>query len=439
MADVLILGGGLAGLAAASKLADAGIPTKILESKNRLGGRASSFTDARTGQVIDACQHVSMGCCTEFTEFMNRIGIQDQLRREKTLYFMTPDRKVTRFAGSFLPAPFHLGSSFARLHYLSWSEKLRLVRGLLSLMRTNPDEDGPLLPWLIEHGQTENLLKRFWSVVLISALNESLDHVGRKYARKVFLDGFIKGRHSYEVYLPKGPLAELYGQAMQSWLSERGTSIQFDSSVYRFEMEEDRIKQVHLRDGRSESAKWIISALPHSRLLDLLPESRIQAEPVFSRLKEFEVSPITSVHLWYDRPVLDLPHVVLIDCLGHWVFKRQEAEPIPGEYYIQVVVSASTDLKKLGQDEILKQIAEEISQLFPKAMQAKLLRSRVITEHSATFRPVPGIDHLRPETISPIPGLLLAGDWTATGWPATMEGAVRSGHRAAEVILKQKI
>jgi uncharacterized protein with NAD-binding domain and iron-sulfur cluster len=184
--------------------------------------------------------------------------------------------------------------------------------------------------------------------------------------------------------------------------------------------------RVMLRDGRTFEAKNVILAVPFDRVLDLLPES-LAAQPFFARIGRLEPSPITSVHLWYDCDVLKLPHVVLVDCLGQWVFRREGG-------YLQVVVSASGDLKSLGRDEIEKRIANELQMLFPKLQDATLLRTKVVTEHAATFRAVPGIDALRPSQRTTVPNLVLAGDWTATGWPATMEGAVRSGVLAADTI-----
>jgi uncharacterized protein with NAD-binding domain and iron-sulfur cluster len=188
-----------------------------------------------------------------------------------------------------------------------------------------------------------------------------------------------------------------------------------------------------MRDGSSATADWYIIAVPFDRLLDLLPEELVGCEPYFHNVRNLTPSPITSVHLWLDRPVMKLPHAVLIDCLGQWVFDRGEV--VPGEFYLQVVVSAARDLRGLGREEVQRRIIEEIGGLFPAAKGARIIRAKVVTEHSATFSAVPGVDQWRVAQASPVPNLALAGDWTATGWPATMEGAVRSGYLAAEVIL----
>ncbi len=432
---VLVLGGGLAGLAAAAALAPRGYRVTVLESRNRLGGRAGSFTDAATGQLVDACQHVSMGCCTNLAHFCRTVGIDHLLAPQPTLYFMTPDRRVSRFAADRLPAPLHLARAFATAHYLTLGEKLRIAWGLACLMREPADADPPFQDWLLAHRQTRRTIDRFWGVVLVSALNESVDRIGLRYARKVFRDGFLSHTRGFEVQVPTVPLARLYGGELSDRCERHGIDIRMNEAAAAFEVAGGRVQGVRLRSGGTLTADVYVSAVPFDRLLALLPEEVREGQPHFAKLKNLEVSPITSVHLWFDRPVMDLPHVVLIDCFGQWVFNRGEVRP--GEHYLQVVVSAARPLRGLGGDEVQRRIIEEVRRLFPRAVDATLLRGRVITEHAATFSAVPGVDRWRPPPESPIENLFVAGDWTATGWPATMEGAVRSGYRAAEAVLRR--
>ena len=439
--SVIIIGAGIAGLAAASALAPRGFGVTVLESRNRLGGRASSFTDATTGQLVDACQHVSMGCCTNFAHFCHVTGIDHFLAPQPTLYFMTPDRRVSRFKADPLPAPFHLSRALLRAHYLTLGDKLRIAWGLLALRRADPENDEPLLPWLRRHWQNDRTIERFWSVVLTSALNESIERLGLKYARKVFRDAFLAHRKGFEVSVPTVPLARLYGDELQEWFAKHGVRIEMNAGVRQIvfnhsaDGRETHVRGVELRDGRELQADWYIATVPFDRLLDLLPIEIVERFECFRNLRQLEVSPITSVHLRFDRPILDLPHVVLIDCLGQWVFNR--GETASSEHYLQIVVSASRLLRSWGHEEIQRRVVEELEQLFQAATSANLRRGRVVTEHSATFSAVPGVDRSRPDQQSPIPNLLLAGDWTRTGWPATMEGAVRSGYLAAECILRQ--
>ncbi len=432
---VLILGGGLAGLAAATALAPRGYRVTVLESRGRVGGRASSFTDAASGQLIDTCQHVSMGCCTNLAHFCKTVGIAHLLQTQPYLYFMTPDRQVSRFRADRLPAPFHLLRSFLGARYLTLGEKLRVARGLLRLQREPAEDDPPFLDWLTRHGQTPRTIERFWGVVLTSALNEVPERIGLRYARKVFVDGFLRHRRGFEVELPAVPLGRLYGEELQDWFKQHGVEVLLNQRVQRLEVAGRRVSRVELRGGEAREADWYVSAVPFDRLLDLLPAAVVEAQPVFANLKRLETSPITSVHIWYDRPVMELPHVVLIDCVGQWVFNR--GETTPGEHYLQVVVSAARQFRGLGHEEVQRRIIAELARLFPEAAPERVRRARVVTEHAATFSAVPGVDRWRPGPTSPLENLLLAGDWTDTGWPATMEGAVRSGYRAAEVLLER--
>jgi squalene-associated FAD-dependent desaturase len=430
---VLVLGGGLAGLAATTALASRGFRVVLLEARARLGGRAGSFQDVTTGQLIDACQHVSMGCCTNLAHFYRTIGVDHLVQPQPTLYFMTPDRRVSRFKADAWPAPLHLLRSFASAHYLSPLEKLCAGWGLAQLQRTRPDDDPPFHEWLVKQRQTPRIIDRFWGLVLVSALNESPDRVGLRYARKVFVDGFLKHPRGFEVEVPTVPLGRLYGEEMSRWFDEHQVEVRFQRGVRSLEIADNCVVDVVMRDGERLRADWIVSAVPFDRLLDLLPADVVEEHACFRDLRNLEVSPITSVHCWFDRLATHLPHIVLMDSVGQWVFNRGEVAP--GEFYVQVVVSAARQFRGLGRDEVERQVVAELRKLLPALASAHLLRARVVTEQAATFSAVPGVDRWRPAQASPIANLFLAGDWTATGWPATMEGAVRSGYLAAEALL----
>ena len=433
MTTALIVGGGLAGLAAASALAQRGVRVTVLESRPRLGGRAGSFPDAASGQLLDACQHVSMGCCTNLAHFARTAGIDHYLEPQPALYFVTPDRRVSRFAADPWPAPFHLGRALLGAHYLTPGEKLRVAYGLLCLRRADPDADPPLRPWLDTRRQTQRTIDRFWGVVLTSALNETVDRVGLKYARKVFVDGFMGHRDGFTVEVPRVPLGKLYGDELHAFFTRHGVTVRENAGVKALLGEDHRATGVQLRDGSTLTADEVVLAVPFDRVLGLLPPAWA-GQPEFAGASQLTPSPITSVHLWYDRAVTPLPHVVFVDCLSQWLFNR--GETAPGEFYVQVVVSAARPLKGLGREEVERRVAAELASLFP--VGAKLLRAKVVTEHTATFSAVPGVDAFRPTQQTSVANLTLAGDWTRTGWPATMEGAVRSGYLAAETILRRR-
>ncbi len=432
--SVVVIGGGLAGLAAVTALAPRGFRVTLLESRHRLGGRASSFRDVASGQLVDTCQHVSMSCCTTLAHFFRTIGISHLLERHQCLYFMTPDRRLSRFQASAWPAPFHLTRSFLSAHYLTAMEKVRVAYGLACLVRAGDDDDPPFQKWLKQHGQTPRTVERFWGLILVSALNEVPERIGLRYARRVFLDGFLRARR-FEIEVPRVPLGRLYGDELQDWLKRHGVEVRLQTGVKTIHADAERVSHVELRDGQVLRGDCYIAAVTFDRLLAMLPEPVVKTHACFRELRRLETSPITSVHLWHDRPILSLPHVVLIGCAGQWVFNRGESAA--GEHYVQVVVSAARQFRRLGQDEVQRLILAELQRLFPLARTARLLRARVVTEHAATFSAVPGVDHWRPGQATPLQNLFLAGDWTATGWPATMEGAVRSGYLAAEELLRR--
>jgi squalene-associated FAD-dependent desaturase len=447
---ITIIGGGLAGLAAAVALTERGVKCLVLESRPRLGGRASSFLDPTSGTYIDNCQHVSLGCCTNFRHFCETTGLAEFFRSEDVLYFVGPLGGIDEFRASSLPAPLHLAGSFAHLKYLSWRDKLALGRGLRQLARgVRPEERGlPFSEWLTRHRQTPAAISRFWHVVLVSALSETLDRIDVEHARKVFVDTFLAHRDGWTVDIPTVPLEELYGGRLTEWLVSRGTEIRLQTTVDGLEMKDQAVVGVRLGSGDVIEGDEFILALPFFRVLSVLPPS-LACHPDLAGIEKLEAAPISSVHLWFDRPITDLPHAVLVDRLCQWMFNRTElarrsqanadaaTNAVDGGYYYQIVISASRELAGQSREATLTQVIQELGEIWPETTSARLLHSRQVTEHRAVFSPVPGVDSCRPVQQSPIRNLQLAGDWTQTGWPATMEGAVRSGYLAAGNILER--
>ncbi|MBD3676193.1 MAG: FAD-dependent oxidoreductase [Planctomycetaceae bacterium] len=469
MATVAVIGGGLAGLAAGCALADRGYRVTILESRPRLGGRASSFEDRESGELIDNCQHVAMGCCTNYLHFCRVLGIDGFLERQRELHFVDRSGTISRFRPSrWLPSPLHLAGPLVSLKYLTFQDKKSIseaMRRLVALSRTTrehvvsekflqefditeEDLDAKRATWndrltfqefLESCGQSEHVIRTFWHVVLVSALSESLDNISFKQGAQVFIDGFLRNRHGWEVHIPTVPLEEFYGESLERWFSDRGGIIQTNAGVESLALSErGKIRSIQLRDGREIEADHVIVSVPWHRVLDLLPsELQLKYQP----LSEIPAAPISSVHLWLDREITDLPHAVFVDHLSQWMFNRTRLDQHlknKKSFYYQIVISASGNLKTMTQQEIIERVLGDLRSVFPAVAEAELLNSRVVTEHKAVFSPRPGIESARPSQSTPIENLHLAGDWTETGWPATMEGAVRSGYLAAESVLKQE-
>lgn len=439
---VVIVGGGLAGLAAASALVARGLDITLLESRPRLGGRASSFPDPSTGEPVDNCQHVSMTCCTNLADFCRRVGTSDLFRVEPEVVFLDEKGTISRLSAGKLPAPFHLTGSFLGAKYLTFLEKLRVGYGLAALrFATRPSGEESFESWLLRHGQTRRTIDRFWGTVLVSALNERLDRMDIGHARKVFLDGFLRNERGFQMEIPTVPLGELYGDRLQGWLKGHGVKVRLKTGVKSVDYHrEDGITGVTLRTGERLEADFVVLAVPFDRAASMLPDEVRPGVPGADRFAEMPSTPITGVHLWFDRPVSPLPHAAIVGRLVQWVFDHtalqgRKAGDGDGQY-LQIVISAAYDLQPMDKHQIRDAVMEDLARIWPAAKEAGLLRWWVVTEHGATFSVRPGIDAMRPLQRTGIDGLFLSGDWTATGWPATMEGAVRSGYLAAEGVLR---
>ncbi len=446
-ASVAVVGGGLAGLAAAAALAGRGLRVEVFEMRRRLGGRAGSFQDPQTGQWIDHCQHVAMGCCTNLADFARRTGIADCFARHGRLHFFGPDGRRRDFAAwPWLPAPLHLLPGLMRLDYLGLGERLGILRamGRLAKLRGEgaADEKGTCTigAWLRAQGQSQRAIELFWSPVLVSALSETPDRASLAAARKVFVDGFLAARDAHQVEIPRVALAEIYDRRLAAWLGSAGVTVHLGARVRQIEGDGRCAREVVLADGSRREFDWFVAAVPWRQAPGLFSPPLVESLPRLRDAEQIEPAAITAVHLWFDRPITPLAHAVLVGRLSQWLFGRgpqplDDASRGRGHYY-QVVISASHAVGDRRHADIASRVVEELRAVFPAARDAGLLHQRVVTQPEAVFSVRPGLDAIRPPQETPVRNLALAGDWTATGWPATMEGAVRSGYLAAEAILR---
>jgi squalene-associated FAD-dependent desaturase len=433
---VAIIGGGLAGLAAGCALAEIGFHVTVFERRPFLGGRASSYQHPGTGETVDNCQHVLLGCCTNLIDFYRRLHVQDKIRWYDQLTFLEPGGRASVLSPSALPAPFHMTPAFLGVDCLGIADKLGIAYAMAMLAPKMPQDTGrSFLTWLREHHQTERAIERFWKTVLVSALNEDLDRVSIPYAAQVIRESFLKSPAAGRMGIPTVPLTELYSVA-GGYINERGGDVRLRAGVESLRPESESVTLSV--SGEKLAFDSAISAVPFDVLSKLLPETT-EAEPLRLSLAKFETSPITGIHLWFDRQISDLDHAVLLDRNIQWMFHKSkllETSPSTGGSYVELVVSASQKLVDKSRGEIIDLAVAELCEFFPQARDAKLVKSTVIKEVHATYSPLPGADDYRPKPETIWPRLFLAGDWTATGWPATMEGAVRSGYAAAEVVAR---
>jgi squalene-associated FAD-dependent desaturase len=440
---VAIIGGGLAGMAAAAALVERGVRAEIFEARRQIGGRAASFEDTETGERVDYCQHVSMGCCTQLAHFCHTTGVEGLFRDDEKLHFFARDGKRSDFRATFgLPAPLHLLPGLLRLDFLTFTERIQAGRLLmrLALWERDAEQTEPTIAeWLCAEGASTPVTQRFFATVLVSALGETLERASTSAARQVFVDGFMRSSAAWKLRVPRVPLTEIFDFRAGGWLANQGVVVHRSAPIKQLVATDGRVTGLLQSDGVEQPFDACVVAVPWRKLAALLPETIRTSWPESALPEELESSPITGVHLWFDRPVTALPHAVLVDRLSQWMFNRgaeAQGTASPARHYVQVVISASRELARRDKSEVVREVIDDLEAVFPEARGAQLLESRVITEPNAVFSVRPGCDAHRLAQSTPIPGLFLAGDWTATGWPATMEGAVRSGNLAADAVLR---
>jgi squalene-associated FAD-dependent desaturase len=451
--DVLIIGAGAAGLAAAVALSGAGAKVSLLERKPFVGGRAYSYPHPALDEVIDS-QHVLLGCCTNLIDLCKLSGADRHIRWYDTITFLEPATPTTPtrrsdIAPTALPSPGHATLSFLRAPMLSLADKSRIALGLLDFLRSYPTTDEePFSVWLQRTGQTDRAIRHFWEPIIVGTLNDTFDRCSTRYAGQVFHESFLKSAEGGRLGIPSQPLSEFYAAIAQR-AEQQGTSLHPRTSIDRIEHLSSGLWQATASDGTIHRAPNLLLALPFeqtARLLATLPESSPQRQRIEPALTHFTHAPITTIHLWFDRPITTLDHAALLDTRIQWMFnktliRRFEPSPEPNTtaqpgQYLELVISASFAELHQTREQILTAAIAELTRFFPSVREARLLKSGVLKEARATFSVTPGLDRFRPTPDAPGDNLYLAGDWTLSGWPSTMEGAVRSGRLAAEAIAR---
>jgi zeta-carotene desaturase len=446
--NVIVIGGGLAGLSAGVALAEAGWRVRLFEQRPFLGGRATSYV-LPDGEHVDNCQHVTLGCCTNLEDFYRRVGSAGKIKFFDRLVFQDPQGRIGEMQAGILPAPFHMTGSFAGFAPLTLADKRSIAMAMLDILRgkgrtADLDEPGgiSMLEWLKRRKQTPGAIERFWRVVLVSALDEELEQTDARFGLDVFWKGFLSNRTGYRMGVPSVPLAELYDGCKME-IEKRGGEVNLRMPVRAIHIADGAVAGVEFDGGRQETADAYVFALPHPAMGELASDEMKRLEPRLADLEKIGVAPITGVHFWFDREVMTEPFVTLLETTTQWIFNKTAlygtANGTGKEkgQYLQLVISASYDLLQKPRQEIIDLCLKEVQHALPAARDAKLLKATVIKEAAATFSPQPGVDRWRPTQDTQIRGMFLAGDWTATGWPATMEGAVRSGYLAAEAVLRK--
>ena len=454
---IAVIGGGLAGLSAAIDLVDAGQSVALFERRPYVGGKAYSFDDPKHDVTLDNGQHITMRCCTEFQSLLERIRCPDIVRYQDHLEVavIDPDstghhvsmisadqpRTLTRLGLRLLPAPLHMVPSLITYEHLSVAEKARLALAFEPIRRMSDFERLALDrqsfgDWLQDHYQTQRVIERFWDLIILPTCNDRCADVSATQAIQVFQDGFSRDPRAADIGVFTRGLGEVADSALE-YLRQRGARIELNASVSGLITTGSDVSGVLFRRDEHLDVAGVIVALPPHLAFNLIPAAWRRREP-FWRLSQHEVSPIVNVHMQWDRAVMRRDFVASLDSDAQFIFNRSRIHGWQTPpFWVSVSLSGAHDIVNLPQPEIIERVERAVRRALRRTSGANLLATRVVKEAEATFRPTPGINAHRVKPRTSIRNLALAGAWTATGWPATMESAVRSGRAAAQVILQE--
>jgi squalene-associated FAD-dependent desaturase len=428
-----VIGGGLAGIAAALTLSDAGAQVTLLERRPHLGGLTSSIE--RDGLSFDNGQHVFLGCCSSYRAFITRIGASDQVYLQPRLDVpvLSPDGRHASIRRTKLPAPLHLAASLLRYQFLSLRERLNLVRALIGLQRLDPSDPAldteTFASWLSRHGQSPRAIDRLWNLIIQPTVNVPAAEASLALAAQVFRIGFLEHANGADMGWSTVPLSRLHGENAEHALRASGVTVLTNTSVTSSTRTPSGTFSVLATEDPFIFDALIVATAPRvAASLGVLPGE----EDLAAKLG---TSPIVNIHFVLDRKVTDLPMAACIDSPIEFFFDRTDASGVTSGQCLVVSLSAADKYAAVGSSELVPMFFEALGDVLPEARDAVLTTSVVTREHAATFRGSPGIESLRPVNATSTPGLFLAGAWCHTGWPATMEGAVRSGNDAASQAL----
>ena len=443
---VVVVGGGFAGLAAGTLLAEHGVRVLVLEARARLGGRATAFDDRDTGEAVDNGQHVMFGCYRQTLAFLERIGAQQNVRIQDALEIpfvaRTGERSVLRCPR--WPPPLHLLGGVLGWNALPLRDRLSALRLAPALFRTQrpPAAPGTVAAWLARQHQSERLIAALWEPLAIAALNQPIADAEAAPFVRILWEMFGGGRSAASLVLPARPLDEMYAEPARAFIESHGGAVR-TGALARVIATPDGPAAVDVRTRRAGSsdeaverivASQVIAAVPWHALRNLVPDPPAALAPVIGAAAAMRSMPIVTVNLWYDRVVMDDPFVGLIGRTVQWVFDKRRAFG-ESSSHLSLVVSAAGSVVPLSRDDLVALAAREVRETLPAARGATLVRASVVREKQATFSLAAG-QPARPANRTTVPGFFLAGDWTDTGLPGTIESAVVSGHAAARAILE---
>ena len=443
--DAVVIGAGVAGLSAAVRLTQHGKRVAVLEARGRLGGRATAFPDRETGELVDNGQHVMLGCYVDTFAFLRDIGAEEHVRLQPQLAVTMIDRarRRTRFSCQALPPPFHLVAGILDWDALSWRDRLSALgmatplkharRELLPGATRKAASPGETVEhWLIRNGQTPRLREMLWNPLALAALNQPPDRAAAHVFARLLAEMFGSDPRAAAIALPTRPLHLMYAEPAREFIERHG-GVVVTGVTAQLEVRGDAVEAVQSGGGRW-TARHVISAVPWYAFGELFADEPPALRDVIDRARRMTSSPIVTVNLWFDRPVLDEPFVGLPGRAMQWVFDKRLVFGDDASH-LSLVSSGAAPILARSNEELIATAHDELLDALPDSRVARLVRATVVREPRATFSLAPG-QPARPPAETGIPGLLLAGDWTDTGLPATIESAARSGHRAANLIIE---
>ena len=437
--DVVVIGGGFAGLSAGVALAERGYKVTLVEKRARLGGRASSHLDPNTGELVDNGQHVFVRAYQSTIRFLTTIGTLDRLvfQDQFRLTLVEADRPTTRIATLPLPAPFHLAAALLGARGLPIKDRLAALAFGSRLVHGKPAATANLTvdQWLKHEKQPPAIRARLWRPLALATLNEDPTVAAADPFATVLKETFFQHANWSAIGIPRTGLSALYTTAAQEHIEHHGGRVLTGTSAVGLTVGRGRVSGVVLGDGETLTASWYISAVPYVNLPELLPSEIQLGYIAFLASRGLISSPIISIYLWFDQPILPEPFIGMVGTAWQWAFDRRTLLGHPtSDGHIALVMSAAGKYISSSTDELLTLAIKELESVFPTARGATLRHRVVVKEPNATFSPTVGSEAFRPDQRTPLGNFFLAGDWTRTGLPASIEGAVRSGHRCAELI-----
>ena len=446
-ANIAVVGGGLAGITAAVDLADAGFEVILLEARPRLGGAASSYQ--RGGMTIDNGQHVILRCCDSYRALLARLGVTDGVKfQDRFDVTVLGPGGPARLRRSGMPSPLHMAGALTRYRLLPLADRLRVGRAALAMRFLDPAatalDDRRLGDWLAERGQGELARRRLWDLFIVSALNIAGDEASLALAATVIKTALLGAKDAADIGVAAVPLGDLHGRAPLELLTGLGAQVRMSSKVtavraaadggFQLDLTREEASSADEAEPETLRAEGVVLAVPAGQASKLAAGTGVRGA---ERWDELGSSPIVNVHVIYDRQVTDLPFVAAVDSPVQWVFDKTHIAGLETGQYLAVSLSAADEFVTVPAAQLRERFLPELERLFPAAAHAQVTDYFVTRERRATFRQAPGCGVLRPGAATTVSGLALAGSWTDTGWPDTMEGAVRSGHSAAQQLIRE--